>query len=123
MRCMHPNVLCGLCQDGSTILLSNACGINTNKICVYNDQDGMEQENYLHPFTGITFISLFKLLISKILALYTLYATGISLLISIPFFGGGKDRLGFPSAFFALSFARRLNSNTGIGNGFFSLFE
>lgn len=83
----------------------------------------MGQENYLQPFTGTTFISLFKLLISIILALYTLYATGISLLTSIPFFGGGNGRLGFPSAFFILSLARRLNSSTGIGNGFFSLFE
>jgi hypothetical protein len=83
----------------------------------------MGQENYLQPFTGTTFISLFKLLISKILALYTLYASGINLWTSNPFFGGGNDRLGFPSACFILCLARRLNSTTGMGNGFFSLFE
>lgn len=83
----------------------------------------MGKRNYLQPFTGTTFISLFKLLISKILALYTLYATGISLRTNIPFFGGGIGCFGFPCAAFILSFARRLNSSTGIGNGFFSLFE
>ena len=81
------------------------------------------QDNYLQPFTGTTFISLFKLLISEILALYTLYASGISLWTSNPFFGGGGGPLGFPSASFILCLARRLNSSTGIGNGFFSLLE
>jgi len=83
----------------------------------------MGNGNYLQPFTGTTFISLFKLLISKILALYTLYATGISLRTGIPFFGGGIGCFGFPCAAFILAFARRLNSSTGMGNGFFSLFE
>jgi hypothetical protein len=52
-----------------------------------------------------------------------LYASGINLWTSNPLFGGGNDRLGFPSACFILCLARRLNSTTGIGNGFFSLFE
>lgn len=86
-------------------------------------QGGNKIENYLQACTGNTFKSFLRLLINVVLSFNTPYATGIRLLTSNPFFGGGIGLLGWPFMFFILSRAARLNSTIGIGKGFFSFLE